>query len=53
MKPKKNVEQGAVANHLGRIFGGVFSNYNINLFVHHRSPLGGGYARTFAQELNI
>jgi hypothetical protein len=47
MKPNKNGEQGAVADHHGAFSQELSDNYNLNTFVHHRSLRGVGYARTF------
>jgi hypothetical protein len=48
MKPNKNAEQGAVANPHGAFSAKFSHNYNLNIFVHHRSLRGVSYARTLA-----
>jgi hypothetical protein len=50
MKPNKNAEQGAVADHHGGVSSEFSHNYKLNPFVHHRSLRGVGYARTLAQK---
>jgi hypothetical protein len=47
MKHNKNGEQVAVANHMGGFSLEFSHNYNLNIFVHHRSLPWVSYARTF------
>jgi hypothetical protein len=44
----KNGEQVAVANPIGAFSSEFLPNYNLNIFVHHRSLLRVSYARTFS-----
>jgi hypothetical protein len=37
VKPKQNGEQVAVANPIGALSAELSHNYNLNIFVHHRS----------------
>ncbi len=46
MKPNENAEQVAVANPHGAFSVELSHNYNLNIFVHHRSLRGVSYART-------
>jgi hypothetical protein len=48
MKPNKNAEQGAVANPHGAFSVEFSPNYNLNIFVQHRSLREVSYARTFS-----
>ena len=40
----------AVANPMGAFSAELFHNYNLNIFVHHRSLRGVSYARTLTNK---
>lgn len=53
MKSIKKAAQGAVAKPLGALPVKFSYNYNLNFFVHHRSPLWVSYARTLIKIMTL